>query len=115
MEKKLICRSCQGSHLTLKCPYRNKKKIKSSKVIPINDKIYKLKISNLPSDIHVQELNTLVSPWGKIGKINIKKYEDETFSIIEFYNLNEAEYFVKALDNTGFDHHLIRVKIVNLD
>ena len=71
----------------------------------------KVKINNLPNDIDVRELNTLMQPWGKIGRISImKRYS--CYSIIDFYNKDEAEYFVKALHNTGFEHRILHVEIL---
>lgn len=76
-----------------------------------------VKISNLPDNITVQELNNLISEWGNIGNINIKKYTySGTSSIsayIDFYNIDEANYFVKALDNTPFDYMIIEVKLMD--
>ena len=72
----------------------------------------KVKINNLPEDINVGELNTLLRPWGKIGRITIKKVYKGCYSIIDFYNKDEAEYFVEALNDTGFDHRIINVSIL---
>jgi len=71
----------------------------------------KIKISNLPDDIDVRELNTLMQPWGKIGRISINKRYN-CYSIIDFYKREEAEYFVKALHSTGFDHRILHVEIL---
>ena len=88
----------------------NKKRWNQNKEV----KNFKIKIDNLPNDIHVGELNNLLKPWGKIGKINIKKYgrPPSTYAIVEFYNKDEAEYFVRALDRTGFDQQILNVKIL---
>ena len=72
-----------------------------------------VRISNLPDNITVNELNYLVSEWGEIGNINIKKYTNITNCYIDFYNQEEAEYFVKALDNTPFDCLIINVQIMD--
>ena len=76
-----------------------------------------VRISNLPDNITVNELNYLVSEWGDIGNINIKKYNSYestvTNSYIDFYNKEEADYFVKALDGTPFDRMIIEVKVMN--
>jgi|TARA_B110000858_G_C17722453_1_gene435953 RNA recognition motif-containing protein len=76
----------------------------------------KVKISNLPRDINVKELNDLLSDWGQIGRINIRnicnKENKLTIAFVDFYNLNEAEYFLKALDKTAFDHYILDIEIL---
>lgn len=70
-------------------------------------------MSNLPSDIYVGELAELISPWGEIGNINIKNYSGAMVSYIDFYNKNEADYFINALDQTPFDNCIIRAQLMN--
>ena len=72
-----------------------------------------IKMSNLPSDISVGELAELISPWGEIGNINIKNYSESYVSYIDFYNKNEADYFIKAIDQTPFDNCIIRAELMN--
>lgn len=76
-----------------------------------------VRISNLPDNITVNELNYLVSEWGDIGNINIKKYNNYDGGItncyIDFYNEEEANYFVEALDNTPFDCLIINVQVMD--
>ena len=71
-----------------------------------------IKISNLPSDITVGELARLIGPWGEIGNINIKNYYEAYCSYIDFYNKNEADYFIRALDSTPFDNMIIKVELM---
>ena len=76
----------------------------------------KVRISNLPKDVTVKELNELLSDWGQIGRINIKNICNRdtkiTIAFIDFYNHNEADYFVKAIDKTPFDHYILDVEIL---
>tara|TARA_B100000161_G_C33543271_1_gene411713 strand:+ start:1349 stop:1849 length:501 start_codon:yes stop_codon:yes gene_type:complete len=72
-----------------------------------------IKISNLPSDISVVELADLISPWGEIGNINIKNYSEAYVSYVDFFNKEEADYFIKALDQTPFDNMIIRTELMN--
>ncbi len=76
-----------------------------------------VRISNLPDNVSVNELNYLVSEWGDIGNINIKKYTNYDGTItncyIDFYNEEEAKYFVEALNNTPFDCLIISVQIMD--
>ena len=128
------CRKCGGPHVTLKC---GKEKQDLTTILdakftqPIinnnnnrNDnhyhnrsdkidkrKIITVRISNLPSDITVPELNELVGEWGKIGRININNY-DNTICYIDFYFKDEADYFIKAIDKTPFDNLILNLDIM---
>ncbi len=132
------CRKCGGPHVTLKCGKETQDltKILDNKFAPIapkkeettrdnnhkhnySDKIDKRKIvtvriSNLPQDITVPELNELVSEWGRIGRINLNNY-DNTTCYIDFYFKDEAEYFLKAIDKTAFDNLILNVDIMDKD
>ena len=88
---------------------------KSSKRISKNRKKHVVRISNLPEDVTSKELVDLISEWGEIGNVNIKSYSESVSSYIDFYNKNEADYFVEALDTTPFDHYIIKVEIMNFD
>ncbi len=123
MSSLIKCRKCGGPHVTLKCG-----KEKQPEIIPVIDKpknhprehkkdqyidkrkIVTVRISNLPDDITVDELNELISEWGKIGRINISSYESKS-AFIDFYYKDEAEYFIKALDRTPFGNLIIGVEI----
>ncbi len=74
-----------------------------------------VQISNLPKNIDIKELEELISPWGEIGRINIKVYSEIICSYVDFYNKYEADYFVEALNSTPFDSLIIGVKIMNFD
>jgi RNA recognition motif-containing protein len=133
------CRKCGGPHVTLKCG-KEKQDLTtildekfSQPLINHNNnynnnhnhnhyhdrsekidkrKIMTIRISNLPADITVPELNELVSPWGKIGRININNY-DNTICYIDFYFKDEAEYFIKAINRTRFDNLIITADIMD--
>ena len=78
-----------------------------------NGKKFVIQISNLPKDINIKELNDLIEPWGDIGNINIKHYSETVCSYIDFYNSDEASYFVDALNSTPFDNLIINVKLMD--
>lgn len=80
-----------------------------------NRKKHVIKISNLPKDIEVKELYSLISPWGEIGNINIKQYSDVICCYVDFFNVDEAQYFINALDTTPFDCMIIHVQLMNFD
>ena len=64
----------------------------------------KIKLFNLPQDLTLQNLNKILIGWGKIGNVKIKncriERENCKYSIIDFYDKDAAEYFVKAIDRT---------------
>ena len=123
------CRKCGGPHVTLKCGKEKQDLttildekftqplINNNHYLDRSDKrdkrkIITVRISNLPADITVPELNELVSPWGKIGRININNY-DNTICYIDFYFKDEAEYFIKAINRTRFDNLIITADIMD--
>jgi hypothetical protein len=134
------CRKCGGPHVTLKCGKEKQDltaildtKFSQPKLIENIEqknnnkynyhahkgnstidkrKIVTVRISNLPDDITVPELNNLVSEWGKIGRINLNNYDNKT-CYIDFYFKDEAEYFYKAIDKTPFDNLILTVDIIN--
>ena len=69
-------------------------------------KITKIKISYLPHDINYREIKDLIQDeeWGRIGNIKIMTYDNNkektTVAYIDFYDSNEADYFVKAINGT---------------
>ncbi len=133
------CRKCGGPHVTLKCgkdkqdlnvildnkfssPKKEEPKKEEQRFHQYHHntdhikldkrKIVTVRISNLPQDITVPELNNLVSEWGRIGRINLNNY-DNTTCYIDFYFKDEAEYFVKAIDKTPFDNVILNVDIMD--
>ena len=130
----IVCRKCGGKHLTIKCgkekkisenkpnqnkkPYQNKK-LKNYNNSPRhkrynrfdNSKKVCVRISNLPEDISVRELNELLQGWGNIGRINFNKSKFPS-AFVDFYDKEEAEYFAEALNKTPFDNLVIHVEII---
>ena len=56
-----------------------------------------------------------MSEWGEIGNVNIKIYSDSVSAYIDFYNKDEADYFVEALNETPFSNLIIHVQIMKFD
>lgn len=128
------CKKCGGKHLTIKCgkqstntfndkkSYGNNNKSFDSK----NDKSnsprnfrkhrgekYCVRISNIPQDLTIRELNDLMQEWGDIGKINFNNSVEYKAAFVDFYIKEEAEYFVKALDRTNFDNLILCVEMLD--
>lgn len=125
---KLICRKCNGNHLTIKCNNNIKKNESINTTIKKNESInnniknnnyiykneyknfYKVKISELPLDISEKELYELLQDWGNIIKIIVKTYENSSSAYITFKNEIEVDYLVKAINSTVFEHRIINVE-----
>jgi hypothetical protein len=118
------CKKCGGKHLTIKCGkkpnnnFNNKKYSNDRKNSPRNfrkhyGEKYCVRISNIPSDLTIRELNELMQEWGDIGKINFNNSIEYKSAFIDFYIKDEAEYFVKALDRTQFDNLIISVELLD--
>jgi len=72
-------------------------------------KSHKVKILNLPNDFEYSEICDFAKDWGHVLKINTKNYGNGSIAVIEFKYECEANYFINALDNTAFDHYIIKV------
>jgi hypothetical protein len=72
-----------------------------------------VRISNIPQDLTIRELNDLMQEWGNIGKINFNNSVEYKAAFVDFYIKDEAEYFVKALDRTNFDNLILSVEMLN--
>lgn len=122
-ESKIICRKCQGPHFTIKCgkeksvPVENKEIVKPKPVEKNYNKnqkqktwfktTYRVKLSELPTDISEEELRELTCDWGHIAKIRVNKYNESSVAYIDFGYEEEADYFIKAIDKTPFDYLII--------
>ena len=123
----LQCRKCGGAHLTIKCgkvnnnkrnnnyKNNNNNKYKSNKTnVKHRGKAkFTIRMSNLPNDLRLAEVNKLMLDWGDIGKININDKNRNNKSVfIDFYIKEEAEYFVEAFDKTPFGNYIINVELL---
>ena len=119
------CRKCNGPHLTLRCGMdpvdKVNKVIKISNVIEnkinypniTNNKKYrktfKVKISELPSDLKELELMELLYDWGDIVYLKVINYDTNSVAFIDFKFEIHADYFIKALHKTLFEYLIISV------
>jgi RNA recognition motif-containing protein len=114
---KIICRKCNGPHLTIKCKNNlelDKKPIQELNLSNINKKKNykknKMKINDLPIDITEDELRDLLYDWGHVLYISIKIYNNSANAIIEFSNNDEIDYFIEAINGTPFEKNIIHVE-----
>ena len=77
-----------------------------------NNNLPTVKISELPIDMTLRELNEKMQPWGRIGNINLKKNWGTYIGYVDFYDLEDAEYFVEQLDGTGFENRILKVELI---
>jgi len=140
MDNKLICRKCQGNHLTIKCGKEKPSIIeKTTQIEPPRDrsnndrpthdrpthdkphydkynksdskkKFYKVKMSNLPTDVSEEELRNLLYDWGHLARIKVLNYDESSTAYLEFNEEEEVDYLIQALNKTAFDN-----RIINLD
>ena len=120
MESSLKCRKCGGKHLTIKCGKHNEsdnKELNNRRNGESNNrrneerkKFNKVKISNLPYDITLEELTELLENWGHITRVYVKNFNENSFAIIEFKFKDELDYFIEALNNTPFENQIINVQ-----
>jgi RNA recognition motif-containing protein len=116
MDQKLVCRKCQGNHLTIKCgkPQNLTNSYEdSNRKYKKYEKSFTIKISKLPLDITKKELEELLIDWGHVKNINVVVYETTSTAFVNFSTLDEATYFVKALNRTNFDNNFIFVSLVD--
>jgi hypothetical protein len=130
------CRKCGGDHFTSKCGKDQQKKcieikkekppikeVKKRRSRQIKNPFYnnrknlnisKVKLSNIPRDITLQNLNKNLLGWGKIGNVKIRKNYREKYSyaIIEFYDKDAANYFIKAMDRTPMGFMMLNVNLI---
>lgn len=120
--KSIKCRKCGGSHLTIKCgktivPSTNNEILKDlPKVVAEKEykhehyrKTHKVKIINLPNDFEYNEISEFAKDWGHIVKINTKNFDNSSVAVVEFKYEREADYFIDALNNTSFEHYILKV------
>lgn len=119
----ITCKKCGGPHLTLKCG-KESVPVKTIQIKPptiqyekrsmyVDKKtITTVRLSNLPDDIRLDELEELMHEWGYIARINLNNGPSKS-GFIEFYNKADAEYFIKAVDRTPFDSHLLSAEIID--
>ncbi len=72
--------------------------------------LHKVKMSNLPQDMTEEELLELLYDWGNVIRMRVLNYNQNSTAYIEFKNQDEADYLVKALDKTPFEHIMLSVE-----
>jgi hypothetical protein len=72
--------------------------------------LHKVKMSNLPQDMTEEELLELLYDWGNVIRMRVLNYNLNSTAYIEFKNQDEADYLVKALDKTPFEHIMLSVE-----
>jgi len=73
---------------------------------------YRVKISELPTDMTEEEMMELTCNWGHLVRIRVINYSDSSVAYIDFGYEEEADYFVKAIDKTTFQFLVISAQRV---
>ncbi len=68
---------------------------------------YRVKLSELPTDMTEEELMELTTDWGHIVRIKLLVYEESSTAYIDFGYEDEADYFVEAIDKTPFEYRML--------
>lgn len=135
MDNKIVCRKCQGNHLTIKCGKEGPSIIEKSTYTEArtteighrsdkssrphydkserphydkqHKKFHKVKMSNLPTDVSEEELRNLLYEWGHVIRLKVLQYEESSTAYLEFAEEEEVDYLIKALHKTAFDNRII--------
>jgi len=91
----IVCKKCGGQHITLKCgkepkpietkPIKSNYKDRKPEAYLDKRKIVTVKISNLPEDITVYELEKLMNDWGSIARVNLNYSVDNKIGFVDFF------------------------------
>ncbi len=68
---------------------------------------FRVKLSELPTDMTEEELMEMTTDWGHIVRIKLLVYEESSTAYIDFGYEDEADYFVEAIDKTPFEFRVI--------
>ena len=68
---------------------------------------YRVKLSELPTDMSEEELMELTTDWGHIVRIKLLVYEESATAYIDFGYEDEADYFVEAIDKTPLEYRML--------
>ena len=135
MDNKIVCRKCQGNHLTIKCGKEGPSILEKSTYTEArtteighrsdkssrphydkserphydkqHKKFHKVKMSNLPTDVSEEELRNLLYEWGHLVRLKVLQYEESSTAYLEFAEEEEVDYLIKALHKTAFDNRII--------
>ena len=75
------------------------------------NKLFTVKLSDLPFDTTESELYELLQDWGHIVKVKVLSYNECNVAYIDFIYTEEAEYFIKAINKTPFDKFIITAEL----
>ena len=78
-------------------------------------KTYRVKLSNLPNDITEEEMMELTCDWGHIVRMKVLSYNDSCTVYIDFGYVDEANYFIEAIDKTPFEYLILSAIMVDSD
>ena len=72
---------------------------------------HRVKLSNLPTDMTEEEMMELTCDWGNVIRIKVLNYEESSVAYIDFGYMDEATYFIEAIDKTPFEYLILAASI----
>ena len=125
--KSVLCRKCGGPHFTIKCGKEKVVEVKEEVKPYVKQKVYndfkeenrpykerkyfkttyRVKLSELPTDMTEEELMHMTADWGHIVRLKVLNYENATVAFIDFGYEEEATYFIEALDKTPLGYCMV--------
>lgn len=137
-ENKVTCRKCGGPHFTIKCGKEKKPEEQITTIIVNDDKpvekinktkfvktefkdkerkpffktTFRVKITDLPTNMTEEEMMELTCDWGHVVRVRVNNYNESSTAYIDFSMEEQAEYFIKAIDKTPFDSVIITAQRV---
>ena len=90
---------------------KNKRRTKFRKPIDssVNERTFKIKINNLPTDLTLQNLNKMMLGWGRIGDIKLRKDNKSSYALIDFFDEEARDYFIEAINGTPMGFMILQV------
>jgi len=72
---------------------------------------FRVKLSNLPTDMTEEEMMELTCDWGNVIRVKVLNYEESSVAYIDFGYMDEANYFIEAIDKTPFEYLILAASI----
>lgn len=136
--KEIKCRTCQGDHLTHKCPYKSSMATLQQEATAAEDEEeqpantgryvaprrtesdrpegFSVRVNNLADDVREDELRELFRPFGSVNRVSLPmetradgSQRCRGFAFVSFYTKDVAQKAIDKLNGYGFHHLILRV------
>jgi hypothetical protein len=58
-----------------------------------------------------EEMMELTCDWGNVIRVKVLNYEESSVAYIDFGYMDEANYFIEAIDKTPFEYLILAASI----